>query len=425
MLKKIRKLIFHPNKYFYDYFRKRLGFRKYFVTEKIKQLDAGNHHKWLKLLFSHPYIYLYYKFNKRLRNPAYPILISYRIDNIDENIIEGGGKRLALAIELDRNNIIYFADQLIVKNASDNKDPYLAEVILKFKFKGSGNTVFIDDKVIFGPDIRINIAGNSNHIHIGPGCSLLGGSINFPGNENTMELKSGCSFSPGLQITFAKDRNYLYGGPECKFTDGTVLLFASSNGLLFLCGKYTVNHIDARISSCCVLFIGEKTTNSKYVGFWVESGKNLLIGSDVMMSDNLYFRTNDSHLIYNKGDLKRINQARSIIIGDHVWIGQKATLLKGSHMGDGSILGTCSVLSRRIPNNCVAAGSPARVVKEDIIWDRSTDEKLSPSEMLKYNSHVKPKYEYRTIGYDKLLEIDAIDPEISAREKARHIHDIL
>ena len=89
MLRKIRKLILHPNRYFYDYFRKKLGFRKFFVTDKIKLLDSENHQKWLTLLFSHPYLYLYYKFNKILRNPAYPILVDYRIENIEKSGMGG------------------------------------------------------------------------------------------------------------------------------------------------------------------------------------------------------------------------------------------------------------------------------------------------------------------------------------------------
>ena len=90
MIRKIRKLILHPNIYFYDYFRKRVGFRKFFVTDKIKLLDSENHQKWHKVLFSHPYLYLYYKFNKRLRKPAYPILVDYRIESIEKSVIGGG-----------------------------------------------------------------------------------------------------------------------------------------------------------------------------------------------------------------------------------------------------------------------------------------------------------------------------------------------
>ena len=92
MIKKFLKLALHPNRYLYDYFRKKLGFRKYFVTDKIRLLETQNHQKWLKALFSHPYLYLYYKFNKILRNPAYPILVDYRIENLDENdMCVGGG----------------------------------------------------------------------------------------------------------------------------------------------------------------------------------------------------------------------------------------------------------------------------------------------------------------------------------------------
>ena len=89
MLRKIRKLLLHPNLYFYDYIRKKLGFKKYFVTDKIRLLDVANHQKWFKLLFSHPYLYLYCKLNKALGNPKFPVLVDYRIESMEDGMVGG------------------------------------------------------------------------------------------------------------------------------------------------------------------------------------------------------------------------------------------------------------------------------------------------------------------------------------------------
>jgi acetyltransferase-like isoleucine patch superfamily enzyme len=54
---------------------------------------------------------------------------------------------------------------------------------------------------------------------------------------------------------------------------------------------------------------------------------------------------------------------RPIVIEDGVWIGANATILKGSKIGRGSIIGANAVVSGEIPPMCIAAGNPARVVR--------------------------------------------------------------
>ena len=53
-----------------------------------------------------------------------------------------------------------------------------------------------------------------------------------------------------------------------------------------------------------------------------------------------------------------------IAIGDHVWIGMHCCILKGVRIGRGSIVAAGSVVVRDLPENCLAAGVPARVVRE-------------------------------------------------------------
>lgn len=51
-----------------------------------------------------------------------------------------------------------------------------------------------------------------------------------------------------------------------------------------------------------------------------------------------------------------------VVIGRNVWIGTRVTILAGVTIGDHSVIGAGSVVSRSIPARCFAAGSPARVV---------------------------------------------------------------
>ena len=56
-------------------------------------------------------------------------------------------------------------------------------------------------------------------------------------------------------------------------------------------------------------------------------------------------------------------------IGDRVWIGENAVILAGVSVGSGSIIGANSVVTKSVPDRCIAAGAPAQVVK---VWDETT-----------------------------------------------------
>ena len=469
MLRKIRKLIFHPNRYFYDYFRKKLGFRKYFVTDKIRLLDTGNHQKWHTALFSHPYLYLYYKFNKRLRKPAYPILVDYRIENIDKSAM-GGGNRLVLAVELENQNTIYFADPEIVQKVQDNKEPYLVGKIFKFNLTGSGNSILLDSGVRFGRNIKINFSGNNNKLNIGIDCKLIGGTINLDGDTNNINLGPSFNIQGGLinvqgntnyinfgpncifninsnlnfkgdcnsldatnrvtflsksRMTFHKSDNYAYIGPDSKISSTNNINFSGNNALLYVCGNSTLNLSGAIFTSSVIFFFG--FGSSIYVNFTctVYEAKNIIIGSDCMFSHYIHFRNAPGHGIYDGTSKERISRGKSIIIGDHVWIGYGVKIMKGVNVNSGSMIGADSFLTKDIPAKCMAAGSPARVIRENILWTRNgpcdaTEEKLTEFEI--YQEPIdKPQH----IGWVNLIKIDNIAPFIASQEKVTLIKQII
>lgn len=89
-----------------------------------------------------------------------------------------------------------------------------------------------------------------------------------------------------------------------------------------------------------------------------------------MFSNHIIVRTSDSHPIYDMATGNRINPAKDIYIGDHVWIAPDTKIMKGAVIGNGSIIGSNSMVSKEIPANSLAVGMPAKVVKQDIKWTR-------------------------------------------------------
>jgi N-acetylglucosaminyldiphosphoundecaprenol N-acetyl-beta-D-mannosaminyltransferase len=90
---------------------------------------------------------------------------------------------------------------------------------------------------------------------------------------------------------------------------------------------------------------------------YIEIGKGCAISHDVTIMDS------DVHFL--NGD----NHTSAIKIGDHVWIGTKATILSGVTIGEGSVIAAGSVVNCDIPPFSLAGGVPARVIKESIRWE--------------------------------------------------------
>ncbi len=90
------------------------------------------------------------------------------------------------------------------------------------------------------------------------------------------------------------------------------------------------------------------------------------IGNDVMMGpDVLIYTTNHE---FRSKDIPMIDQGfqqeKPVIIGDDVWIGARAIILPGVHIGSHCIIGAGAVVTKAVPDWCTCVGNPARVVKE-------------------------------------------------------------
>ncbi|MCB2357872.1 DapH/DapD/GlmU-related protein [Clostridium estertheticum] len=94
-------------------------------------------------------------------------------------------------------------------------------------------------------------------------------------------------------------------------------------------------------------------------------GDNCLMASKIFISDTSHGEysnaTNDSSPDVPPDE--RILYMKQVSIGDNVWIGENVCILLGVNIGKGCIIAANSVVNRDVPNNCIAAGLPAKIVK--------------------------------------------------------------
>ena len=129
-----------------------------------------------------------------------------------------------------------------------------------------------------------------------------------------------------------------------------------------------------------VLRIGRDVQVNDYVHIAaiesVSIGNRVLIASKVFISDHNHgsFKGEGPHESPLVPPQERVLASAPVVISDDVWIGESVAVLPGVSIGRGAIIGAMSVVTRNIPEYCIAVGSPARVVKrynfETSAWER-------------------------------------------------------
>jgi acetyltransferase-like isoleucine patch superfamily enzyme len=206
-----------------------------------------------------------------------------------------------------------------------DRDAFFKKSVTK-KIKGKGNKLRISSSTLF-IKCRINVKGNNNHITIHDTCVFNNVLFNIKGNNNRIEI--------------SKNVIYNYGG-EIWIEDDD-----------------------------CNLIIGENTSFENTHIAVTELGSKVVIGKDCMFAYDIDIRTGDSHSIIDTNTNQRINYAKNIEIGDHVWVAAHVTILKGVCLMKNSIVATRSLVSSTFhEEGIIVGGVPAKKIKDNITWCR-------------------------------------------------------
>jgi len=171
--------------------------------------------------------------------------------------------------------------------------------------------------------------------------------VQFFGNNNRISLEPG-ALATDLEITILGSRNHIHIGANVQYLDGDIWC-SSDDG---------------------VIRIGEKTTISDATLTLTEPKMSITIGRDCLISWKVDLRCGDGHPIIDQASGEVINPAQPIVLGDQVWLAAHVQVLKGVTIGEHSVIGSHSLVTHNIPAHAVAAGLPAKVLRENITWHR-------------------------------------------------------
>ena len=190
----------------------------------------------------------------------------------------------------------------------------------------------------------IRSRGDNNVIDLKvSGLFLSQSKIKIRGNNNTIRLGSGISYIKRLSIIVYGDNNLVEIGTDAS-CDGLTICIENNNNEVLLGERFRCG-INTELAAI--------------------EGTSIVFGKDCMLSANISIRTGDSHSIVDfEGN--RINQSRSVIIGEHTWIGNTVHIFKGTEIGHNSIVaGGAIVTGKQFPPFCIIGGNPAKVIKEN------------------------------------------------------------
>jgi|TARA_B100001142_G_scaffold317264_1_gene358029 acetyltransferase-like isoleucine patch superfamily enzyme len=97
-------------------------------------------------------------------------------------------------------------------------------------------------------------------------------------------------------------------------------------------------------------------------GTSIRSAESIDIGDSTMIASDVVITDSDWHGIYDRTDY--VATPKPVKIHKNVWIGERSIILKGTQIGENSIIGAGSVVHGDIPPNSVYAGNPAKEVKK-------------------------------------------------------------
>lgn len=208
----------------------------------------------------------------------------------------------------------------------------------KIEFKGFNNKVYISDDIKVNQPINLEMNG----------CSLLKISDKcvFSGENKIVFLGKKCNSETRLEIN-----------SNCRFNKNTFVLWSNPIGF-----------------EASEIIINKNTTLGAECHLSVNTGNKIIIGADCMFDSEVLLQSGSGHAIFDVTSLKnyRINgEGSALILGDHVWVGKRSTILADTNINSGSIVEYGSVVKGIYPNNCIIGGNPSYIVQKNIAWSRN------------------------------------------------------
>jgi len=203
-------------------------------------------------------------------------------------------------------------------------------------------------KQLYKRQFLLQDKGLNNHINIAKDAHIIGNSTITirKGHDNQITIGQQGKFNQ-LKIDINGNHNHITIGERVKFS-----------GQLLIVG----NHLHIHIGECT-------TAIDCYI---LARDKSVTIGKACMISRGIEIRATDVHKVYDIDSDSRINNAHSdVILGDHIWVAANVTVSKNVSIASGCIIAAGSFVNKPITiPNCMVAGTPAKIIRQNVRWER-------------------------------------------------------
>lgn len=156
---------------------------------------------------------------------------------------------------------------------------------------------------------------------------------------------------------------------SCRFH---VPVCLNGRGKVFIGEGVQLGHrLSPRLGNGMILMQARTPTAEVSIGELTSTGNNVAIlacrrvaiGRKCLIGDQVAIYDSDFHAIDPQMRASGAGASEPVEIGDQVWLGSRVMVLKGVRIGHNSVVGAASVVTSSIPDNCLAAGVPARVIR--------------------------------------------------------------
>lgn len=171
-----------------------------------------------------------------------------------------------------------------------------------------------------------------------------------------------CKFDLAKKSNMQCEGRLLIGVKDNKKSKKETTIKLEENSKLTVGNHFSIfNGCDIRIFKGGTLSLDSGYINSDTQ---IICAKNISIGKDVAIAKDVIIRDTDAHYVLGKEH----EMIKPVKIGNHVWIGTRAIIMKGVTIGDNSIIAAGAVVTKDVPSNVIVAGVPAKIIRKDVTW---------------------------------------------------------
>ncbi len=222
--------------------------------------------------------------------------------------------------------------------------------------------------------LRIRDHGKNNTVKLPQKFKCNNALISIKGNNNIIEIEENFACREKLSLRIEGNNNRVHIGKNFYCHTNCDLTFYANNSLLNFRDDIHV-YISIEVESFggkdnLTIDVGNRTTfmNTHITCF--EDNSSVIIGEDCIFSYDTVLYNTDGHPIYAIDGDEPLNRASHIKLGNHLWIAHSAVVLKNVELADNIIIGRNALVTKSfMQKNCVLAGLPAKIVKENVRWE--------------------------------------------------------